>query len=646
MLGRFASLAVADTVRMTSYYNNHICYYCMYKNIDTICIEKLYDEEAPCKNGFEVHVTVPYSESQVYEAIYKLKYFDKLYINDINVNSKKANAFNNRKIKNCGLYSLCNIENEYNSKTTIRYGNVIYQISNEFTKLLDTDIDLGDIAINFNIGELDINPNRESLLANQRTTDAFRKQINKVYQYLITKYVVIKGDCIKFDNIDSYRSTTYGGWFTVKQDCIGNMQYTFKLNIKACLRFLNGTNVSYYIGDVKIPRDFDTYFERQHRIGIKDAVVGNYSRGKFTNAEYYDFNNLSLYGLSWILNPKVLMQADNLSVYDRKYVRKTYPGYGNRKVFVNINKLNQIFADEATHYPQDIEYLTAIKHLIDEIDIEKLIVPSSFIENEKKEERLRRQHCKDLNIIDFKDRVFYRYDHMSSYNNMVYGERFSMEEVMKLKYTFIYGEKDDPLMVNMINDLHSGLFANTHKIKIILCAKKYLRLLEGVKNALNIMDFLYKPNGLLRSFASQYYSFVPSTIYVVHGVLKEIEGTDFQLRSVYRYGNDMDVLKSFIKNNECDLLYDNNIIVQQIKRFYPFPNDIHDYIHNMAIISLFCFQTCSEYRNTKLGLCTLLYCLYKSKYIQLTSKTLKSVKQYVNKTFKNIQDENINSKDQ
>lgn len=614
MLGRFASLAVADTVRMTSYYNNTISYYCMYKNIDKICIEKLYENHTQCKNGFEVQVSVSAPSREIYSAINQLMYFDKLFVNDIDINKELANKFNNRKIKNYGLYSLCSIY-ENSRDTIIRYGNVVYPISRNLFNLLDTCIDLNGLAINFDIGELDINPNRESLLANDRTLNAFSSKVSKLYKHLVNTYCLKDGN-LRFDSISEFNRANNGYLFSVNHEKIDDIQYHFNISYGSV--HLPRHTIKTYVSDVELNKGFVKYFDKQKRVNIHDSITGMLRYSQFTKNYSNGYVNLSLYDLTTLLDAQRTMFSNTLSNYDRKYIRQVIPYNYSSIVFIDKEKLNDILDQEILDHPSDADTLSTIKKLIEHANLQTIKTPDSFINDIKAEAKARRQKVSKQSILNIEEYIFYQFDHMSTYGNMIYHDRYRLSDLTEIKHTFIYGEKDDPLIIDVIKSPLYNILCN-NKCRFILCAKKYLKLLEPLPNALNIFDFLYKYNGYMRSCARIYYTMLPVEWLSSYRMMDKIEHLNKKFSPSYDYAR-YDSIEEFLNRD------DSNFVIQQMKHLYPISSDLVQQLKNiLSIVTI--KELTKSYDEIRLAMA--MYCLHKLKIIQLSFIEISKIKLYL-----------------
>lgn len=188
-IGRFSCLSCADSATLTSYYNGTKYSYLMYKDGASINIDELGQFSTTEDNGLAVKVSLQMdrnSMQELKEAFKALAYFNCIYINDpLNLCDGFSNDFNNRQIKEYATFSIWDMPESYYSKqenVLLRVGNCTYPITKkqlfEVTGLPSN----WPIAIKFNIGEIDVTPNREAILHNAKTDAAIKKKFQDVLE--------------------------------------------------------------------------------------------------------------------------------------------------------------------------------------------------------------------------------------------------------------------------------------------------------------------------------------------------------------------------------------------------------------------------------------------------------------------------------
>ena len=234
-LGRFSTLACSNTVYITSYYNGIEYLYIMVKSGNTITTNLVMQKPTEEKNGVEITIKNIPNIHPYKRALKYIVFFPNIYVDGIgtDINDIKIKKFNN-----FAVASQC-------IELKLLLGNVLYPcditlISQE-SKDFIYSIQYTGIVLKFNIGELNITPNRESIIYTEDTINKINDKVKAAESEL--KNIIsnkFKGDytdlyeyyklfsTIYFNPIDNNYSTTYRnniGGYPVTID-IGNT--TFK----------------------------------------------------------------------------------------------------------------------------------------------------------------------------------------------------------------------------------------------------------------------------------------------------------------------------------------------------------------------------------------------------------------------------------
>lgn len=214
-IGKYSSLACSNTVYITSYYNGTAFLYVMVKSGNTITTNLVMKKPTEEKNGVEVTIKNIYNIEPYKRALRYIVFFPNVYIEGIDNenNTTKLKRFNNFAAASCRI------------DPKILLGNVLYpcnesMLSSESKDFLD-NIGYSGIVIKFDVGEISITPNRESIIyssdtvakINKRISDAKKeldgmvaKRCNRDYDNLYELYLVVRSS-IGYDPIDdSYSS--------------------------------------------------------------------------------------------------------------------------------------------------------------------------------------------------------------------------------------------------------------------------------------------------------------------------------------------------------------------------------------------------------------------------------------------------------
>ena len=161
-LGHLSPLAVSKVCYINSYYNGIVRLYIMTKDGNSITTNLMSEMPTDEPNGLEI--TVKNVEGWKYnEPFSRLAFFPNVYVDGA------YNECNNTKIKRYKHFTAASVV--YNDKLLL--GNVLYPIDDsiipaELKVFYDAIVKSG-IVFNFNIGELQVTPNRESIIYNSKT---------------------------------------------------------------------------------------------------------------------------------------------------------------------------------------------------------------------------------------------------------------------------------------------------------------------------------------------------------------------------------------------------------------------------------------------------------------------------------------------
>lgn len=335
-IGRFSALSCSDVVNITSYYNGIEYTYIMMKNNDKINIDLINSVPTTEKNGVEVRITA-HNYTKYVEAIRKLYYMPNLYIN-----TNLSLSFNERKIfKYKTFYFGADL---LDGKSHILLGNVIYDLDlskfsnyprHKYFQFFER------IEPKFEIGELDVTPNRESLLYSERTINNIEKKLQQVKEELLEIYAEQnKSDFSDFS--EYYRIVRYcRNKITLGDPDLWRDIYTSNT-------FIGETSASYkgeFFSKNSPVLDAAYYiYERP----IQDYIY-MYDRGIFSTAASKSSHSLLhlIYSSPYWGNTKgfkfvVLPSVDGTrSTYFKQYVKKVY---GNNDVVFVTPKFQSIEA--------------------------------------------------------------------------------------------------------------------------------------------------------------------------------------------------------------------------------------------------------------------------------------------------------------
>ena len=174
-IGKFATMAVSKVAYITSYYNGIARLYIMTKDGNSITTNLVSETPTDEHNGLEV--VVKEVDKYKYENAFKnLAFFPNVYIDGA------LSEYNNIRVKRFKNFTAASTY--YSDKLLL--GNVLYPLNRdiipvEYLHFYDCIVDSG-IVFNFNIGELQVTPNRESIIYNSKTNALIVQRIKDTYE--------------------------------------------------------------------------------------------------------------------------------------------------------------------------------------------------------------------------------------------------------------------------------------------------------------------------------------------------------------------------------------------------------------------------------------------------------------------------------
>lgn len=179
--GRFSALAVADFVIIKSFYEGTVTQYLMYKEGVKIFVNETSKTSTDEPNGLEVGVFMgnKYKNKEAFaaELLNPLYYFEDVYVENKFSNGGVIDAFNINKIVHYKNFSIS--KRPRVSEEKILLGKVLYNVDYEINKEIREICKKKGITnhfydLRFEIGELEVTPNRENIIDNQSNRQKIR----------------------------------------------------------------------------------------------------------------------------------------------------------------------------------------------------------------------------------------------------------------------------------------------------------------------------------------------------------------------------------------------------------------------------------------------------------------------------------------
>ena len=195
-IGKFSALSVSDMVHILSNYNGIQYTYLMYKDGSDINIDLALESPTTEPNGLIFSLDIPKKDWYVLEGgiINQLRYFDNVFVQG-DYDTSFIKSFNDIQIQAYNTF-LISSKLPDNDKNTLLLGKVAYPIDrNELLKYVENDYEKSvvnsitgidkRISVKFDIGELQVTPNREQLLYDSHTARVIIDKYSLFFQELI-----------------------------------------------------------------------------------------------------------------------------------------------------------------------------------------------------------------------------------------------------------------------------------------------------------------------------------------------------------------------------------------------------------------------------------------------------------------------------
>lgn len=502
-IGRFSALAASDSVYLTSHYNNIQYKYIMYKDGTKIFIDEVYQAPTNERNGFEVMIYLNdvFQLNTCRDAVSsQLTYFENLYIID-KLKPEFAEKFNNLKIKKYNnFYVNSYAGNSANLK--ILLGKVLYplrlsNLDHNFIK----DLAIYSIIIPFDIGELEITPNREELIYSKKTIETIEAKIIKVIAEIKNLIVTQK---------------------TV--NCKTVTEYLEKINNKDKLVLLTAGDTVIYIPINNMSNlghlTFQgIYYDTEQFKSIYSWILGYYGirishtlsyNKKILKADY----TRSLTNVKNNMNSYIIAKVGDLNKITKEYIRDQISG---NTYFIAPKSWKRYFKAyleaykrKVDGYSKSLKYNFAIFKILAEyiriniLQIKKLDnsdVPEWWLKERKKKLAEKRLN-KVKNIVDWKAEVNLfelRQSEKTTFSITSDSRIYTLNKLYKsFKKLTIFSWKDDP-------DFRSLYYLLSPHVKMIEIAPTKMKLLNNIPNFIEFDKFLNVENRLIRNIGTAEY---------------------------------------------------------------------------------------------------------------------------------------------
>lgn len=512
-IGRFSALAYSDVVHITSVFEGRKYLYMMYKDGNSISIDLLHEQDTTERNGLEVKVEIKPGDFDNFARAIKsqLVYFENLYIIDSSAEDsdnyfnsgidiqREYNNFSIKKFNNFWVNTLDDTKEINLVLGKVRYPLRIANLDGNYANKISEY----PISLKFDIGDLEVTPNREEILYSSKNKKVIEDKLNltldevdalimaektkdftKFSEYLEginnTQYLTLMTHAdkeVKLKLSDSKRNLTLNGVsydaknFKATYEAVMNYsritaQYTFRQGQ------IQYNNSSLSLNTIK------SNFERVYVADLGDVknITKRYIRETFDDNSYFikDSRSMLSYAKDYIERIKDIAAETNRYGYNKEltfYDAKAFKVIFNN-IVGNLSKMNR-FSDSK--------------------------VPQKWIIDTKAADKAKRGSIKKQGF-DWKQNINVHELRYKDYGGgiMTDSESYVMKDLEKtFKSLTVYGEKDSTKLRTLYAYLKDGV-----KPKMIELAPTKVKLLENVDNFVNIEDFMSTEYKLIRNIGT------------------------------------------------------------------------------------------------------------------------------------------------
>ena len=315
-IGRFSIMACTSIGYITSYYNGKQYSYVMTKDTGNITINLVSTINTDEKNGLEVTI----KGTDLYRfslPLRKLLFFPNIYI-DNTISDFDYNTY--WKIVDYHAFKAAN----YRTENIFLLGNVLYpctcdSLSKEAKDFLASIVNKG-IFIKFNIGELDVTPNREDIIYTNRSIEIIEKRLKEAKKELDD--IVTQESHKNYNNVLEYLHVA-------NKKCVFNLLSDKEI---ACSSFgypccISSDNIQLYgytlnTSQIDIIKNV-LYCSVTHANGLSDNAIRLINNNRIITQDYKTYYQFLEINKKYL----VISGTKTISPTLRKYLIENFQGY-------------------------------------------------------------------------------------------------------------------------------------------------------------------------------------------------------------------------------------------------------------------------------------------------------------------------------
>lgn len=566
----------------------------MYKNGNSLSIDTLLEVSTDEPNGVTIELNIKKIDLKDFiTAIYRqLEFFDNVvlktdlttesYINyDSYIYTKfieDLEDFNNYKIKSYKTFKCNSLKGggsyysvSPNKGLRILLGKVVYPLEERHFKLnFESYIFYHNVALSFDIGDLEVTPNREEIIYSQKSIEkineklkAYCEEINQLYKKEID-----------VDFQDFYEFLNKSGRdleLTIFEDGVK----TVKINININNKTLKYKGKDY---DIQVIRKVK-HALFNYRLGVRFTLTDNFNL-KSNNEKYFLEDYLKGRKFTKIVTTDPLSLLKPIT---KKYIKEVFQKDTKKVAFLPkldeyyFNKIideireNTLKGVESSLYNLSEEEVNSILvHVEDFLSnwfnsleyYEDSIVPQSFILADKQEKKSKRELKKrnfnnPLEIVSVG--VFSVSEKQTELNITRKVKNMSYEDISKIKCLVICSDVDDNDKLKVLKRLslnHCYSYRKLPKLEVISVANTKLSKLKEFNNVKTLREMLENPNEhkLIKRIGTAvkiYYEFPDIHKLYNYGILKHFNTKLYEILSkIFEYCDIAGVVNKYYFNND------------------------------------------------------------------------------------------------
>lgn len=524
-IGRFSALAYSDIVHITSVYEGEKTLYLMYKDGNSINIDVLHKSPTRESNGVCVEVKIK-KESDISSFIAainnQLVYFENLYVLDnlperLEEEKELIAKFNEVKIKKYDNFLVNSLPskptNNVFNNVDIVIGKVRYPVNSQ---LIPTEYQMQllpkfwsnfPVSLKFEIGELQVTPNREQVQYSE-------KAIKKIGEKAVDTSNELRSLVKSYVEKDF---TSLSAYVKAIEDTIEVPLLISNEEVLKTARFPNSSRKTTLNGVKYDEETFTSFYQHMsyrripvslvstnNKVSSKSGVLTNIStiKARFNYVYFANLSTLDYYSKAYIreeLKNCIFLPLEYksrlLKLYKRLYKEYEDLTLKNTAVFTNGRKVVLRKFDSKIF---KIIFLDIVKNLSKRPTISTMqSIPKSFIDKKKAEQLLAKAN-RVHNAINWKENInigVLRQNQRDYRESVTQSKTISFEKLKESykKKLVVYAEKGNTKIRGLFSTIRIDDYTKIksfNNIDFIEVAPSKLKLLKDMENFIHLDSFL------------------------------------------------------------------------------------------------------------------------------------------------------------